>query len=121
MIYGHLGVLQFAPQRSKLRQMICVNYNQPVSELFTQVARYMISARGSIEILSHVEDLPLDTRTKLPTWVPDCTYAKCARLYVQTLVVLPQGIRQRVTADFPNSRDQGVCLPARSCTFHDRL
>lgn len=80
MIYGHLGVLQFAPQRSKLREMIRVNYNQPVSELFTQVARYMISARGSIEVLSHVEDLPLEVRTNLPTWVPDCKYAKCSLL-----------------------------------------
>lgn len=44
MIYGHLGTLQSARQHSKLKQMVHVDYEQPVSDLYTQVAGYVISS-----------------------------------------------------------------------------
>jgi hypothetical protein len=73
MIYGHLGTLQSARQHSKLKQMVRVDYEQSVSDLYTQVAGYVISAQGYVDILAHVEDRPLESWTGLPSWVPDCT------------------------------------------------
>jgi hypothetical protein len=69
MIYVHLGILGLDVTESKLKKMVRVDYDQPISGLFTQVASYMISARG-VGILSHVEDIPLQNRTSLPSWVP---------------------------------------------------
>jgi hypothetical protein len=74
MIYGHLGVLGMKKPNNLLDNIIRVDYNQSVSDLFTQVALYMISARKGFDIFSHVADIPVETRTQLPTWVPDWTY-----------------------------------------------
>ncbi|KAE9367182.1 hypothetical protein N431DRAFT_385395, partial [Stipitochalara longipes BDJ] len=74
MIYGHLGLLGVKDPNNKLDKIIQVDYNQPVSELFTQVVLYMISARRRFDIFSHVRDAPIEKRTNFPTWVPDWTY-----------------------------------------------
>jgi hypothetical protein len=74
MIYGHLGVLNVInPYESKLMRMVQVDYNQSMVELYKQVALYIISSIRGLEILSHVEDVPLESRRGLPSWVPDWT------------------------------------------------
>jgi len=73
MIYGHLGVLGNVGSERKVHKFFQVDYNQPVPELFAQVVLFIISARGDFDILSQVEEISIEKRTTLPTWVPDWT------------------------------------------------
>jgi hypothetical protein len=86
MIYGHLGVLGMKKPDNKLDSIIRVYYNQTVSELFTQVALYTISARKEFDIFFHVADIPIEKRTQFPTWVPDWTYPYSCRSGVDGVV-----------------------------------
>jgi hypothetical protein len=86
MIYGHLGVLGMKKPDNKLDSIIRVYYNQTVSELFTQVALYTISARKGFDIFFHVADIPIEKRTQFPTWVPDWTYPYSCRSGVDGVV-----------------------------------
>jgi hypothetical protein len=73
MIYGHLGVLGNVRPEDEVDKFFQVDYNQPIPELFTQVAIFIVSARGDFDILSQVEERSVEKRTTLPTWVPDWT------------------------------------------------
>jgi hypothetical protein len=73
MIYGHLGVLGNVRSKRNVNRFFQVDYHQPMPELIMQVVLFIISARGDFDILSQVEDVSIEKRTTLPTWVPDWT------------------------------------------------
>ena len=53
-----------------------VEYSKPVSEVFTNLARFAIAAYKSVQVLGHVREGSADAPrlTDLPSWVPDRTY-----------------------------------------------
>ncbi|TVY73539.1 Heterokaryon incompatibility protein 6 OR allele [Lachnellula suecica] len=75
-IYGHLGILGSNSTDRMLKATVRVDYEQEWPRLYTQVARYIITAREGLGILSHIEDIPLSGRMHLPSWVPNWNLAQ---------------------------------------------
>ncbi|KAH7311009.1 heterokaryon incompatibility protein-domain-containing protein [Rhexocercosporidium sp. MPI-PUGE-AT-0058] len=67
MIFAHLGLTSQFTQN-----LIRVDYDKSLTELYEEVARKHIKTHGNISILSYVENIdPCHRRERLPSWVPD--------------------------------------------------
>ncbi|CZR67932.1 uncharacterized protein PAC_17831 [Phialocephala subalpina] len=66
MAYAHLGMSE-----PSARSDIIINYSKSKAQVYEDVARYIYGVTLGFSILALVENVDLDTRQGLPTWVPD--------------------------------------------------
>ncbi|KAG4433778.1 hypothetical protein IFR05_010745 [Cadophora sp. M221] len=77
MVYAHLGLLGSGPDITGHRKLfVDVDYGKSIQEVYVDAAVAFLHSRSRFDILSYVEDVPLELRHKhLPSWVPDWTSA----------------------------------------------
>jgi hypothetical protein len=66
MVYAHIGIAE--PQ---VRSDIIVDYSKSKAQVYEEIARYIYKNTCGFTILILVENLNLQSRSGLPTWVPD--------------------------------------------------
>ncbi len=99
MIYAHLGMLRDYESNLELSSLIRVDYNKSLSEVYTNLALYLLRRQQSFDFLLHVENRAVEERNpELPSWVPDWTVADASpdtenNLRAQTIA----GARDEVT------------------------
>lgn len=74
MLYAHLGMHQSGTETQDVEELIGVDYQKSVPEVYTDLALYLLRNQRGLGFLSHVEDKALEDRNPdLPSWVPDWT------------------------------------------------
>ncbi|KAJ8071690.1 hypothetical protein OCU04_002007 [Sclerotinia nivalis] len=74
MIYGHSALFKLQSSNPEIEGLIKIDYRKSVSEIYTDLALYLLNKKYGFELLSHVENVKLEVRRHgLPSWVPDWT------------------------------------------------
>ncbi|CAD6446898.1 9d3d13e4-6aac-4073-bae1-552b574167e2 [Sclerotinia trifoliorum] len=74
MIYGHLALNMPQSNDPEIERLVEIDYHKPLSEVYSNLALYLLKREGNFGFLSHVEDVELAARRLcLPSWVPDWT------------------------------------------------
>jgi hypothetical protein len=66
MVYAHLGMAE-----AKARSHIPIDYSRSKAQVYEEIARYIYKNSYDFSILGLVENVNLQNRPGLPTWVPD--------------------------------------------------
>ncbi|KAF7858939.1 hypothetical protein EAF04_008980 [Stromatinia cepivora] len=74
MIYGHLALFERQLDSPEIGRLIEIDHHKPLSEVYSNLALYLLNRQGNFGFLSHVEDVePGARRPDLTSWVPDWT------------------------------------------------
>jgi hypothetical protein len=66
MVYAHLGMSE-----PSVRSNINIDYSKSKAQVYEDISRYILSISRDLSILSLIEDVDLESRPHLPSWVPD--------------------------------------------------
>ncbi|KAF7919365.1 uncharacterized protein EAE97_011697 [Botrytis byssoidea] len=76
MLYGHLALFanQSKSDDPEIEKLVEIDYRKSITDVYTDLALYILNRQCNFEFLSHLEDVNFEERKyNLPTWVPDWT------------------------------------------------